>query len=139
MMRELRKPVSFDRLLYADADPVNLWDPNGKQEAVEYSLLAKSAYERVKLIRETTKTQNDVAYANLQVVTAIAAPAGVVLGETNPQKALIPVCYAFAVAIGKQIDARSALFVGGTAATFIYLACVIGGGLTLADIDLLSR
>ena len=34
-MREREKPWSFNRYLYADADPVNLWDPKGKQEFIE--------------------------------------------------------------------------------------------------------
>jgi RHS repeat-associated protein len=35
MVRELTKPGSLNRYLYSDGDPINLWDPNGKQEDEE--------------------------------------------------------------------------------------------------------
>ncbi len=38
---ELLKPTSLNRYLYADADPVNLWDPHGQQEAEEEGITLK--------------------------------------------------------------------------------------------------
>ena len=35
LMGRLTKPTSLNRYLSADADPVNLWDPNGKQDEIE--------------------------------------------------------------------------------------------------------
>ena len=33
---ELLKPTSLNKYLFSDADPVNLWDPKGKQEVLEF-------------------------------------------------------------------------------------------------------
>jgi RHS repeat-associated protein len=35
LMGELLKPTSLNRFLYADGDPINLWDPHGQQEDEE--------------------------------------------------------------------------------------------------------
>ncbi len=40
LMGQLQKPRTLNRYLYSDGDPINLWDPNGKQDSLVYPLLA---------------------------------------------------------------------------------------------------
>jgi RHS repeat-associated protein len=42
LMGRLLKPTSLNRYLSADADPENLWDPNGSQVAIEYTTTAQA-------------------------------------------------------------------------------------------------
>ncbi|HEX3904530.1 MAG TPA: hypothetical protein VH853_16950 [Polyangia bacterium] len=111
-MGRLLKPTSLNRYLSADADPVNLWDPRGSQEtleyagslqeglrvldygslslvvAVQYAAETQAAYfgadERADILAQTASFYKDAALAALAGTGGTAIGAGVfALGLTD--------------------------------------------------------
>ena len=59
LMGQLMKPTSLNRYLSADADPENLWDPNGSQSAIEYAAMTV-ALAQVVLIHQWKSRPPDI-------------------------------------------------------------------------------
>jgi hypothetical protein len=119
------RPSTFNRYLYASADPLDRTDPSGEVDALFYAQLAETARLRA---RAALKPRNDAAYIAIGVSGGTAAATGVFAGlEGASQMSYIAravgACATLATAAGRFMDWRTGMESGGIYGLFLYVAC----------------